>query len=181
MTENPSSTFLTETKHIHTNIHTHTNREIFGPFYVYTTYNDNELPKVLQACEKMENHLTAAIVSNDVLFQQVCVCVCLSVYVYLFMHVHPTTTTTATITHTHTHTHIHLQAVLASTINGTTYVGRRARTTGAPQNHWFGPCGDPRGAGIGTPEAIKMVWSGHREVILDEGPIPSGWKTPGAT
>jgi 1-pyrroline-5-carboxylate dehydrogenase len=30
----------------------------------------------------------------------------------------------------------------------------RARTTGAPQNHWFGPCGDPRAAGIGTPEAI---------------------------
>ena len=28
---------------------------------------------------------------------------------------------------------------------------------GAPQNHWFGPAGDPRAAGIGTPEAIKMV------------------------
>ena len=28
------------------------------------------------------------------------------------------------------------------------------RTTGAPQNHWFGPCGDPRSAGIGSPEAI---------------------------
>lgn len=45
----------------------------------------------------------------------------------------------------------------------------------------FGPCGDPRGAGIGTPEAIKLVWSAHREVIMDEGPVPSGWKTPGAT
>ena len=30
----------------------------------------------------------------------------------------------------------------------------RARTTGAPQNHWFGPCGDPRGAGIGTAGSI---------------------------
>lgn len=28
--------------------------------------------------------------------------------------------------------------VLAHTVNGTTYAGRRARTTGAPQNHWFG-------------------------------------------
>jgi hypothetical protein len=37
--------------------------------------------------------------------------------------------------------------VLAATINGTTYCGIRARTTGAPQNHWFGPAGDPRAAG----------------------------------
>jgi 1-pyrroline-5-carboxylate dehydrogenase len=44
--------------------------------------------------------------------------------------------------------------VLANTVNGTTYAGIRARTTGAPQNHWFGPAGDPRGAGIGSPEAI---------------------------
>ena len=62
--------------------------------------------------------------------------------------------------------------ILGSTINGTTYAGRRARTTGAPQNHWFGPSGDPRGAGIGTPEAIKYVWSSHREIIWDKGPIP---------
>lgn len=45
--------------------------------------------------------------------------------------------------------------------------GLRARTTGAPQNHWFGPCGDPRGAGIGSPEAILSVWTTHREVIRD--------------
>ena len=45
--------------------------------------------------------------------------------------------------------------------------GPRARTTGAPQNHWFGPAGDPRGAGIGTPEAIRLVWSCHRELISD--------------
>lgn len=43
---------------------------------------------------------------------------------------------------------------MGRTINGTTYEGLRARTTGAPQNHWFGPSGDPRGAGIGTAEAI---------------------------
>jgi hypothetical protein len=29
------------------------------------------------------------------------------------------------------------QEVLGRTINGTTYVGIRARTTGAPQNHWY--------------------------------------------
>ncbi|KAF2311344.1 hypothetical protein GH714_021924 [Hevea brasiliensis] len=50
-----------------------------------------------------------------------------------------------------------LQEVIGKTVNGTTYAGIRARTTGAPQNHWFGPAGDPRGAGIGTPEAIKLV------------------------
>lgn len=70
------------------------------------------------------------------------------------------------------------QRVLAATINGTTYCGMRARTTGAPQNHWFGPCGDPRAAGIGTPEAIVNTWSGHREIIHDQGPLPEGWSTP---
>jgi hypothetical protein len=80
---------------------------------VVTDYLDSELDLVLQACERMDHHLTAAIVSNDVAFQH---------------------------------------KVLGSTVNGTTYMGGRARTTGAPQNHWFGPAGDPRGAGIGTPE-----------------------------
>lgn len=36
------------------------------------------------------------------------------------------------------------------------------RTTGAPQNHWFGPGADCRAAGIGTREAIRAVWSCHR-------------------
>ena len=70
--------------------------------------------------------------------------------------------------------------MLANTVNGTTYAGRRARTTGAPQNHWFGPAGDPRGAGIGTPEAIRLVWSCHREIIHDSL-IPKDWTQPKAT
>ena len=70
--------------------------------------------------------------------------------------------------------------VLANTVNGTTYAGRRARTTGAPQNHWFGPAGDPRGAGIGTPEAIQLVWSCHREIINDNL-VPSEWVRPKAS
>eukprot|EP00897_Mesotaenium_endlicherianum_P004576 jgi/Mesen1/4146/ME000218S03261 len=74
-----------------------------------------------------------------------------------------------------------LQTLLGHTVNGTTYAGLRARTTGAPQNHWFGPAGDPRGAGIGTPEAIQLVWSCHREIIYDMGPIPAGWTLPAAT
>jgi len=69
-----------------------------------------------------------------------------------------------------------INKVLAATVNGTTYAGLRARTTGAPQNHWFGPAGDPRSAGIGTPEAIRQVWSCHREIIHDHGEIPAGWK-----
>jgi 1-pyrroline-5-carboxylate dehydrogenase len=68
--------------------------------------------------------------------------------------------------------------VLGRTVNGTTYCGMRARTTGAPQNHWFGPCGDPRAAGIGTAEAIINTWSGHREIIMDQGPLPMGWAVP---
>ncbi|MEH6571177.1 MAG: aldehyde dehydrogenase family protein [Halioglobus sp.] len=71
------------------------------------------------------------------------------------------------------------RTILEASVNGTTYCGMRARTTGAPQNHWFGPCGDPRAAGIGTPEAIIQTWSGHREIITDQSAIPSGWKAPG--
>jgi 1-pyrroline-5-carboxylate dehydrogenase len=113
--------------------------EIFGPFQVITEYDDASLPLVLESCERMSHHLTAAVVSNDIAFQR---------------------------------------KVLAHTVNGTTYTGIRARTTGAPQNHWFGPAGDPRGAGIGSPEAIRMVWSSHREIIGDYGPIPQDWKQP---
>lgn len=76
---------------------------------------------------------------------------------------------------------IFTEKVLGKTVNGTTYHGLRARTTGAPQNHWFGPSGDPRGAGIGTAEAIKFVWSHHREIISDIGPISDNWTMPNPT
>nr|XP_011464382.1 PREDICTED: delta-1-pyrroline-5-carboxylate dehydrogenase 12A1, mitochondrial isoform X2 [Fragaria vesca subsp. vesca] len=117
-------------------------REIFGPFQVVTEYKKDQLPLVLDALERMNAHLTAAVVSNDPYFQQ---------------------------------------EVLGNTVNGTTYAGLRARTTGAPQNHWFGPAGDPLGAGIGTPEAIKLVWSCHREIIYDVGPMPKQWELPPST
>jgi 1-pyrroline-5-carboxylate dehydrogenase len=116
--------------------------ELFGPFQVITSYKTEELDLVLELCERMEHHLTAAVVSNDPIF---------------------------------------LHKVLGNTVNGTTYTGLRARTTGAPQNHWFGPAGDPRGAGIGSPEAITLVWSCHREVISDFGPINPDWKLPNAS
>lgn len=116
-------------------------KEVFGPFQIVTTWGKEEEGKVLECCERMSHHLTAAVVSNDLDFQR---------------------------------------RVLGSTVNGTTYVGRRARTTGAPQNHWFGPAGDPRGAGIGSPEAIQMVWSCHREIIHDNI-VQEGWKRPKAT
>lgn len=116
--------------------------EIFGPFQVLTSYNDESLDDVLGAMERMSHHLTAAVVSNDVRFTD---------------------------------------KVLGNSVNGTQYVGRRARTTGAPQNHWFGPAGDPRGAGIGTAYAIQLVWSCHREVVDDHGEVPAGWTTPKAS
>jgi 1-pyrroline-5-carboxylate dehydrogenase len=68
--------------------------------------------------------------------------------------------------------------VLGATVNGTSYCGMRARTTAAPQNHWFGPCGDPRAAGIGTPESIISTWSGHREIIMDQGSLAPDWAIP---
>jgi 1-pyrroline-5-carboxylate dehydrogenase len=60
-----------------------------------------------------------------------------------------------------------LNNVLGQTVNGTTYAGIRARTTGAPQWHFFGPCGHPAAAGIGTIEAIRNVWSLNRTIIKD--------------
>ncbi|MCX6736443.1 MAG: aldehyde dehydrogenase family protein [Candidatus Parcubacteria bacterium] len=106
--------------------------EVFGPFQLVTSYENRDTEYVLEACDRMENHLTAAVVSDDPVF---------------------------------------INRVLGSTVNGTTYAGMRARTTGAPQNHWFGPCGDPRGAGIGTPQAIINTWSSPRCIIRDVGPI----------
>ena len=57
---------------------------------------------------------------------------------------------------------------MGKTTNGTTYVGKKARTTGAPQNHFFGPSGDPRAAGIGSVESIINTWSCHRTIVRDE-------------
>ena len=106
--------------------------EVFGPVQIVTSYGDKDIPPVLAILERMENHLTAAVVSDDPVF---------------------------------------VNTVLGATVNGTIYAGIRARTTGAPQNHWFGPCGDPRGAGIGTPQAIINTWSSPRCIIRDVGPI----------
>ena len=60
-----------------------------------------------------------------------------------------------------------LEYCLANTVNGTTYGGIRARTTGAPQNHFFGPCGDPRGAGIGTKEVLIYLFIYFISLIID--------------
>lgn len=75
---------------------------------------------VLNALEKMHAHLTAAVVSNDPLFIQVYrlnLSYFYNIY-YLFWGA------------------IYFQDIVGKTVNGTTYVGLRARTTGAPQNHW---------------------------------------------
>ena len=113
--------------------------ELFGPFQIVTEYGNPQIDNVLEVLESIPHHLTAAVVSNDVLFTE---------------------------------------RILGESVNGTTYHGMRARTTGAPQNHWFGPSGDPRGAGIGTPYAIQYTWSHHREIITDVGPIKEDWTMP---
>lgn len=77
--------------------------ELFAPFQVVTEYDCSQVDQVIEACERMSHHLTAALVSNDLEFRN---------------------------------------KILSNTVNGTTYTGMRARTTGAPQNHWFGPAGE---------------------------------------
>ncbi|SVD46793.1 uncharacterized protein METZ01_LOCUS399647, partial [marine metagenome] len=83
-------------------------KEVFGPFQVIVSYSNKQIKVIKEVLEKITQNLTAAIVSNNSIFQQ---------------------------------------DLLANTVNGTTYTGMKARTTGAPQNHWFGPSGDPRSAG----------------------------------
>lgn len=103
--------------------------EVFGPVQMVTDWvGKDDLDSILKIFEKLENHLTAGVVSNDPEF---------------------------------------LNYVLGRTINGTTYAGIRARTTGAPEWHFFGPAGHPAGAGIGTPEAIINTWSQNRTIIYD--------------
>jgi len=111
-------------------------KELFGPFQVITSYSDSQVDLVLELVNRVQNHLTAGIVSNDMQF---------------------------------------LNHILGNTISGTIYAGIRARTTAAPQQHWFGPSGDPRSGGIHTPEAIKLCWSSHREIIYDHGPVAPTW------
>lgn len=41
-----------------------------APAQVITEYSDEQLPMVLEATEKLEAHLTAAVVSNDMHFTQ---------------------------------------------------------------------------------------------------------------
>ncbi|MBU6415005.1 aldehyde dehydrogenase family protein [Patescibacteria group bacterium] len=113
--------------------------EVFGPVQVVTEYTDDQIQILLELCERMRNHLTAAVVSRDQEF---------------------------------------IDRIIGETVNGTTYVGIRARTTGAPQNHWFGPSGDPRAAGIGTPEGIILTWSAPRCIIRDTGPIDHSANLP---
>lgn len=102
-------------------------KELFGPFQIITSYNDRSLRLMLATINRMKNHLTAGIVSNNPDF-----------YNY----------------------------ILGRTTNGTTYVGTRARTTGAPEWHHFGPT-SPNSAAIGTRKAIIDVWSQQRGVIFD--------------
>ena len=67
--------------------------EPFGPFQIVTEYTNAQVDTVLDICESVPHHLTAALVSNDPQFSD---------------------------------------HVLGHTVNGTTYNGWRARTTGAP-------------------------------------------------
>ena len=113
--------------------------ELFGPFQIVVEFGTNDIDYLLEIIGGLPHHLSAAVVSNDVLFNQ---------------------------------------KILGHTMNGTQYSGARARTTGAPQNHWFGPSGDPRGAGIGTGYAIQHTWSHHREIVSDVGPIKEDWEMP---
>jgi 1-pyrroline-5-carboxylate dehydrogenase len=42
--------------------------ELFGPFQIVTQYKDNQIDDLLDICERMSHHLTAAVVSNDQVF-----------------------------------------------------------------------------------------------------------------
>lgn len=106
--------------------------EVFGPVQVITEWRDDQLPNILDICERMENHLTAAVVSRDQEF---------------------------------------IDTILGSAVNGTLYVGPRAKCTGAPEWHPFGPSNDPRAANLGPRESIIRTWSTWQTVIRNNGAI----------
>lgn len=58
--------------------------------------------------------------------------------------------------------------VIGHSVNGYTYIGQKARTTGSAAYNHYGPSGDPRAAGLGSPNAIRYTWSCHREIVTDE-------------
>jgi 1-pyrroline-5-carboxylate dehydrogenase len=102
-------------------------QEVFAPFLIVTDYNDSEYSEVMGLLERIDLHLTAGVVSQDIDF---------------------------------------INDVIRKTVNGVTYVAK-GRTTGAPQNHFFGPGNDPRSSGVGTNEAIINTWTYPREVVYD--------------
>ena len=44
--------------------------ELFGPFSIVTEYTDHKFEFVLECLERMNSHLTAAVVSSDPVFTQ---------------------------------------------------------------------------------------------------------------
>ncbi len=42
--------------------------ELFGPFQIVTEYGNAQLDQVLDICESIPHHVTAAVVSNDAIF-----------------------------------------------------------------------------------------------------------------
>ena len=43
--------------------------EIFGPFQIIVDYKEDQMELIFRIIENMEEHLTAAVVSNDPVFQ----------------------------------------------------------------------------------------------------------------
>ena len=112
---------------------------------VITSYTDDQLPLVLQLVNRMANHLTAGIVSNDQHF---------------------------------------LNEVLGNTISGTIYAGIRARTTAAPQQHWYGRRSDlpshtsnppppSPSTHLPPPSLCRQVWPLGRSTLRGN-PYPRG-------
>lgn len=112
----------------------------------------------------MHAHLTAAVVSNDPHFIQARISYCpiYSIHSQIFVNVNYlldsstslqlrsaqefTTIPISIFLPQRTYSlysfvlltlKLYLQEVIGNTVNGTTYAGLRARTTGAPQNHWW--------------------------------------------
>ncbi|KAK6920826.1 Aldehyde dehydrogenase domain [Dillenia turbinata] len=155
-------------------------KEIFGPFQIITKYMHDQIPLVLNALEKMHAHLTAAVVSNDLMFLQArkTMIVGLSIMKYsdqvkydpLAIH---------TVNLACFDNYRKSLAILSMEPLMLDYA--REQRELPKIIGMFGPAGDPRGAGIGTPEAIKLVWSCHREIIYDVGPVPQNWEVPLST
>ncbi len=134
-------------------------------------FKDEQIDTVLKALENADAYLTAAIVSKDIQFQnKVSVNKSFVTLLILFRSSHtPLMEPRTVVFEPELQERLKTIGLDLLAIQGNLLSFICVRESSDEM------C---RGAGIGSPEAIKLVWSCHREIIYDQGPILESWVQP---